>query len=44
MEREEVKQLLPVMQAYAEGKDVQYSNKKVEKMVRCNKPHIQYGC
>ena len=31
MEREEVKQLLPVMQAYAEGKDVQYSNKKVEK-------------
>lgn len=31
MKREEAKQLLPVMQAYVEGKDVQYSNKKVEK-------------
>lgn len=30
MEREEAKKLLPVIQAYAEGKDVQYSNKKVE--------------
>lgn len=43
MNRERAKKLLSVIQAYAEGKDVQYYCSKVEKWCKCEEPNFESG-
>ncbi len=48
MTREEAKQLLPIIQAYVDGKTIQYRDKKEEEeddWVSCNSPEFDlYNC
>ena len=43
MTREEAKQMLPVIQAYAKGKDVQYYNSRDERWCECGEPNFRSG-
>lgn len=42
MTREEAKELLPIIQAFAEGKTVQFMDNNIGKWIECNKPSF-YG-